>query len=68
MRGCFQACKNGRRPQSPALPKMVPIAEVEKRDFEIQALRLEVESLREQLQKVKARNKKLNEVTFQATG
>lgn len=41
---------------------LVPIAEVEKRDFEIQALRLEVEDLRGTLEKVKIRNKKLCEV------
>ena len=36
--------------------------EIEKRDFEIQALRLEVESLKNDLQQVKTRNKKLCEV------
>ncbi|XP_018025006.1 G kinase-anchoring protein 1 [Hyalella azteca] len=41
---------------------LVPISEVEKRDFEIQALRLEVESLKDSLEKVKLRNKKLCEV------
>ena len=38
-------------------------AEIEKRDFEIQALRLEVESLKAQLTEVKSRNKKLCDVS-----
>ncbi|MPC08441.1 G kinase-anchoring protein 1 [Portunus trituberculatus] len=37
-------------------------AELEKRDFEIQALRLEVDSLKDDLKLVKGRNKKLCEV------
>ncbi|XP_063605315.1 G kinase-anchoring protein 1-like [Penaeus indicus] len=41
-------------------------AEIEKRDFEIQALRLEVESLKNDLQMVKSRNKKLCEVICSA--
>lgn len=41
-------------------------AEIEKRDFEIQALRLEVDSLKDDLKLVKNRNKKLCEVICSA--
>ena len=41
-------------------------AELEKRDFEIQALRLEVDSLKDDLKLVKGRNKKLCEVRSMA--
>ncbi|KAF2367738.1 G kinase-anchoring protein 1 [Trinorchestia longiramus] len=52
--------KNNRPSNTGSL--LVPVSEVEKRDFEIQALRLELDSLRDQLERVKLRNKKLCEV------
>lgn len=42
---------------------LVPFSEVAKRDYEIQALTLEVGCLKTQLEEVKLRNKKLCEVS-----